>query len=248
MKIFISWSGVRSCYLAEKLRDWLKSLNHKIEPWMSKRDIDAGTRWPLEIANKLESISFGISILTPENATSPWLNFEAGALSKEASKSHVCTYLYAMEPGEIPRGPLTQFQAKRADEQGTRELVETLNASMGDDALSPDLLLRQFERIWRELELEFRNVPSPESAIPTPPPADKMLAEILELVRRTQIMSVDARRLRDLERMVIEQYKTLEKLGVQPSYAQYLVVGDAMAHERMDSPKPGLVHSSLREE
>ena len=51
------------------------------KPWMSETDIEKGTRGLSELAKALEAIKVGISCLTPENLSAPWLLFEAGARS-----------------------------------------------------------------------------------------------------------------------------------------------------------------------
>ena len=60
-----------------------------IKPYISSEDIAEGARWSTEIAKELESSNFGIIFVTKENVHSPWINFEAGALSREIEKSHV---------------------------------------------------------------------------------------------------------------------------------------------------------------
>ena len=82
MKIVISWSGERSKAIAEIFRLWLPCCLQYIEPWMSDSDIPKGKRWALELAGQLAGANFGLVCLTPENLYSPWVNFEAGALSK----------------------------------------------------------------------------------------------------------------------------------------------------------------------
>jgi hypothetical protein len=82
VKIFLSWSGLRSNALAKALREWLKSVIVTIDPWMSEEDIEKGQRWSTEIAKRLSNCKFGIICVTRENVGKPWLNFEAGAISK----------------------------------------------------------------------------------------------------------------------------------------------------------------------
>src|ERR1017187_1755284 len=94
MEIFVSWSGARSRSLALELCTWLRSVNHFFRPWMSDRDLRKGDRWSETIGNRLAVAHCGVICVTPENVDSPWLEFEAGALSK--SLSRVCPLLYGM--------------------------------------------------------------------------------------------------------------------------------------------------------
>ena len=90
MKVFISWSGAISHQVALVLREWLPSVIQAVEPYVSSEDIDKGARWTTDISKELEASQYGILCVTPENIEAPWLNFEAGALSKTIDKSRVC--------------------------------------------------------------------------------------------------------------------------------------------------------------
>ena len=116
MKVFISWSGHRCGQVASALRDWLPGVLQVIEPWLSSEDLPLGARWADEIARALQSTDVGIICLTPENLQSPWLMYEAGALSKRVSESLVCTYALDIPPTEIS-GPLAQFQSTIAQRE-----------------------------------------------------------------------------------------------------------------------------------
>jgi hypothetical protein len=54
MKVFISWSGPQSKYIAHALRIWLQSVIQHIDPWMSELDIGAGQRWGHELMKKAD--------------------------------------------------------------------------------------------------------------------------------------------------------------------------------------------------
>lgn len=93
MKVFLSWSGDRSKAVAEALHSWLPRVLQAVEPWTSFDNIERGARWAPELAQVLEETRFGILCLTPENLLSPWLLFEAGALSKTLDNTFVSPYL-----------------------------------------------------------------------------------------------------------------------------------------------------------
>src|SRR5215216_2046517 len=126
MKVFISWSGERSKTVALALRDWLPGVIQTVKPWMSKKDIDAGARWSNDVAKELGETRFGIVCLTRTNLNAPWILFEVGALAKTIDETFVCPYLIGLESTDIPPGPLTQFQSKRANELETWEMVYTI--------------------------------------------------------------------------------------------------------------------------
>ena len=133
MKVFISWSGIKSKTVAEKLHQWIPDVIQDVEPWMSESDIGAGARWGKEIAEELSEPNFGIVCLTKTNVKEPWIHFEAGALSKTIDNTYVCPYLIEMETTDVPAGPLNQFQAKKADKNGTFALISTMNDGLNSN-------------------------------------------------------------------------------------------------------------------
>ncbi|MEH2305843.1 TIR domain-containing protein [Nostoc sp.] len=165
MKIFISWSGERSKALAKVLRVFLEDVNQRIEPWMSEADIQAGERWASRLAIELNNTDFGILCLTPENMNSPWLLFEAGALSKSITNGSVVPYLLDISKGII-KGPLSQFQSKEANRQGTWELLLAVNEAMKNGSLEKERLQRYFESFWPNLESEINKILSSFTPLP----------------------------------------------------------------------------------
>jgi hypothetical protein len=102
--VFISWSGDRSEKMAAALYSWLPMVLQSAKPWMSKEDIEKGSRGLDEIGKALDAMSVGIICLTPENVEKPWILFEAGALSKAmGEKTRVCPYLFGGLRGEEVR-------------------------------------------------------------------------------------------------------------------------------------------------
>lgn len=200
MKVFISWSGERSRYIAAALRDWLPNVIQSLDPWMSDKDIDGGSRWLLALAGQLSEAMTGILCVTPENQSNPWLVFEAGALSKTIGQTMVCPLLYELEPAQLT-GPLSQFQAKALDQTSVLSILNTLNTSMTVGKLTSERLERAFTRCWPELEAKLKKVPTNEAAHKPKRKADDMLEEILTIVRDQRRREVaQAARYDDLQR------------------------------------------------
>ena len=183
MKVFISWSRERSKVVAEALRQWLPDVIQSVEPWLSSQDIEAGARWGDEVARELTETSFGIVCLTAENQTAPWILFEAGALAKTLDKSRVVPYLIGLEPTDVQRGPLAQFQGKRANKTETWGLVRTINRTL-EHPLQDDQIKRTFERWWPDLDEKLKQLPELEQNQESKRSTDDMIEEILELVRQ----------------------------------------------------------------
>jgi hypothetical protein len=183
MKVFISWSGLMSKKMAEAIYKWLPDVIQACEPWMSSTNIDVGNRWSSDLARELEETRFGILCLTPENLKEPWILFEAGALSKTIDKTNVCPYLLNMDPINLV-GPLVQFQATKADEEGTRKLIHSINNSQRKDALTEERLNKAFDLNWPDLNHSLTNiVTSSDLDMKAKRLPEDMLEEVLGIVR-----------------------------------------------------------------
>jgi hypothetical protein len=183
--VFISWSGERSKLIAEAFREWLPMVIQSVKPWMSNTDIDKGSRGLAEIAKALDGIKVGISCLTPENVSAPWILYEAGALSKTIDESaRLCTYLLGGLKKQDIKPPLGQFQHTLPEKDETLHLVRTINKAVGgDDALPENTLEPIFETLWPRLEVKLNAFPPAPRGVITPRPIEDMIAEILEFTR-----------------------------------------------------------------
>lgn len=188
MKVFISWSGNRSKRVASIFRDWLPSVIQSLEPFVSSEDIEKGSRWNTDIAKELKESTVGIICVTKENLTAPWLNFEAGALSKTLENTCVAPFLFDVKPSELKGSPILQFQTTSFTKEDLSKLLETLNVASGN-SLSEQKLSRAFEVWYPDLEKNLNDLRSElvekseeGSAIVKP----DILEEILEMSRNTQ--------------------------------------------------------------
>lgn len=182
--VFISWSGERSKVVAIKLREWLPRVIQAAKPWMSDIDIAKGSRGLNEVMKALSSMKVGIICLSPQNLDTPWLLYEAGALSKAIDDSNrLCTYLLdGLEPEDV-KPPLGMFQATRATKEDSRKLIQTINASVSDDPLGEEDFDEIFEAMWPSLHTTIKSLPLIEPTKTVRRKAEDMIAEILEIVR-----------------------------------------------------------------
>lgn len=147
MDVFISWSGQRSKIFASLFHDFIERLLHPIKPWMSSKDIEKGKKWGIEIGDKLSHNQFGIICVTPENQNSPWLMFEAGAISKTLSESRVFPVLIGMEAKDLV-SPLNQYQATIVNRDEIYQLLKALNNQMSELKVKEGILKEEFELKW----------------------------------------------------------------------------------------------------
>ncbi len=158
MDIFISWSKERSRGVAEALKKWIPHFVQSAKPWLSASDIAAGERWSLSVAGQLEKSQIGIFCLTPENLYTPWMLFEAGAISKKVNGAIVCPYLFEVSEAEIP-DPYRQFQVTTTEKDATRNLIKAINSQLGENAVDDEVLENTFKRFWPELKKAFEKIP-----------------------------------------------------------------------------------------
>jgi signal transduction histidine kinase len=182
MKVFLSWSGTRSRLLAAALRDWLPNVLQLVQPWMSDTDIRSGGRWSADLAKELEQTEIGIICVTPENQDTPWVMFEAGAISKVVATAAVIPYLYDLPSTEL-KGPLVQFQATAADREGTWKVLVAVNSALNTLALPAEILRRSFEKWWPDLEATVASIPDSREREPHARPDRELLEEVLVLAR-----------------------------------------------------------------
>jgi hypothetical protein len=204
LKVFISWSGGSSRDVALALRKWLRDLSDRVDSWVSDVDIDSGARSMDELNSELDGTHFGIIVVTQENQHAPWLNFEAGALSKQVggSKSRVIPLLMDMQSPTELTGPLSQYQAVLFEKPGLTKLLTSIAAQAGVDQSTMESRL---EKYWPDLVTEVAQIRSRH--------AERALAPS----RRSE---------RDLAEETLERIRSIERLlevssSTTPSTASY---------------------------
>ena len=185
MKVFISWSGKRSESVGERIRDWLPNVLQSVEPYFTPSDMDKGGVWATEISRELAKAKVGILCVTKENVNSPWILFEAGALSKQMDKSHVCPIVFDIKPTDLA-GPLAQFQSVRFEHDDFLKLLSVINDRLEDRKIAEKNLNVIFEKFWPDLEQEINeclDTKSIDKETESPRSDRDLLEEILQLMR-----------------------------------------------------------------
>lgn len=157
MKVFLSFSGDSSRQVAIALREWLPKVIQVVRPFISE-EIGKGERWSDAIANELGKTNYGIICVTRYNFKSPWINFEAGAISKAIHQSYVSPFLFGIDGARL-YGPLQQFQLTVYEKAAVLRLLSSINDRLPSDTqLSKELLEEEFEKWWPALSAKLDGI------------------------------------------------------------------------------------------
>ena len=158
MKIFISWSGSTSRSLAGILKRWLPTVLPYARPWLSSEDIRKGKPWGPELTRQLAATSYSIvCVTTREGARSPWVNLEAGAVSKYIEHAHVSPLLVGVSPEDLAGLPLARFQCTEFTKTDVGRLLRSINEAAGS-LISRKQLDQNLRNTWWRLQEDVREL------------------------------------------------------------------------------------------
>jgi hypothetical protein len=227
VKVFISWSGERSHTFALALAQWLQMMLQAAKPFVSS-ELDKGVRWMSEIMDELDTTSFGILCLTPENIRSSWIAFEAGALSKAlpGGKSRVVPVALGLASVADVPPPLGLFQGMLATRTEFKALVNTMNAIL-PNPLAQKTLDQVFNAVWPQFEAKLATIQKTGSAANHDGRSDtEKLDELLAILRTSSseiLHSLDKTALRlrteNASRQEIVEFILRTALFVRSPYA-----------------------------
>lgn len=132
-----------------------------IDPFISTNDIDKGAHWASDLSDELEGTDFGVACLLPENLVEPWIQFEAGAVSRtiqKGKKGRVAPVLFGVQQSDLVDNPLGWFQSTNFDKEDMRKLMEDINRVNDSESLKPEILDGAFEKNWADLEGAVRAI------------------------------------------------------------------------------------------
>jgi uncharacterized protein YjbI with pentapeptide repeats len=157
MKIFISWSGIQSQKIAQELQKWIPQVINSVIPYVTSESIKKGERWPNQIFKELEDSNFGLVCLNKDNLKSPWILFEAGAISKNKDSKLICLLFDGLNQNEVEK-PLSFFQNTEFNKEDYLKLMLSINESLDDKKLSDNLLTNSFDVWWPKLESKIKAI------------------------------------------------------------------------------------------
>jgi hypothetical protein len=144
-----------------------------VETRISDKDIMAGAAWRNELLDLLKEADFCVVCLDRASLNSLWIAFEAGFIANALAEPSICPYLIDLPPDEIGGHPLSGYQAKTADEEGTWGLILAIaRKQQGENPLYEQRLRRRFELYWQQqLTKEFEGLPAWGTATEQPTPS-----------------------------------------------------------------------------
>ncbi|GEM_PF-3213088 len=151
MKIFFCWSGESSHKISLLFDDFLKAIFPFIETFISSENIANGLMWNDILKKELKNCSIGILFITKQNINSPWINFEAGALSNSFVNSRVIPFLFGVEKSDI-RFPLAMFQSCDANKDEIQKFFMSINNYSEEPMIKESILIKNFESFWPNWE------------------------------------------------------------------------------------------------
>lgn len=127
MKVFMSWSGELSKFVAFKMKKSIENIfdGEDIEIFMSSEDIMMGEDWFVKIGEELKECDCAIICITQDNINSPWINFESGAIAMhDSDKRRIIPVLIDVK---LPKtSPLSHYQCSTLNPENYRKLLGDL--------------------------------------------------------------------------------------------------------------------------
>jgi hypothetical protein len=182
LKVFISWSQ-NSREFAGALNSAMERLFDTVETFYSP-EIPAGEQWLNMIEEELSNTDFGIICITKGNQKQQWLNYEAGALSRQVSdrRKRLGVILLDFDDKNDVDGPFKNFQMKMATVEDFKSLMKSLN-ELGPK-VKEDVLNDRIDREWPKLEEELTKLKMSPAKAPVPDRGiHEKVDELLRLVR-----------------------------------------------------------------
>jgi hypothetical protein len=131
---------------------------------MSSKDIRGGERSIRILSGILESCNYGICFIDDENVRSPWISFEAGAISKNVNASRLVVLLQNDKCiNLLSDTPLHDFEYKFVTKDEIKNLIDEIADRYGMEK-SKKNILKRLDDGWNNFEKEYSIAYSSETS------------------------------------------------------------------------------------
>jgi hypothetical protein len=184
LKVFVSWSK-NSRGVGKAVSDAVREIFDPVVETFISQEILAGSRGLDTIDGELNDTDFGIICLTRANQTEQWINYEAGALSRQVAdkRTRMGVFLIDLPGAEEVNSPMDIFQCKLATLEGFTDLMVSLN-KLGPE-LKESTLDKRIGAAWPDVHKAVEAVAKGEPTPVAKPPKsrDEKMDEVLGLVK-----------------------------------------------------------------
>ena len=159
---------------------------------------------------------------------SPWLLFEAGALSKLKS-AQVCTLLFGNLRNADVEGPLSNFQSTAFNRSDFLKLIQSMNSKLAKGRLEEQRLKTMFEKWWPDLEKAIGDSAADSETSAKPKRSqEELLSEVLEITREIARNLKVSSENEDYQKMRKLLNMSVDELGFSQSAAGILNNGNIL--------------------
>lgn len=186
LRVFISWSK-NSRGVGKALSDAVAEIFDPMVKTFISQEILAGSRGLDIIDTQLNETDFGIICLTKANQSEQWINYEAGALSRQVAdkRTRMGVFLIDLPGPEEVNSPLDIFQCKLATFEGFTDLMVSLNELGPNPTLQEANLTKRIDSAWPAVKKAVEVVQNGKPDVNVKPPKSQAekVDEMLGLVK-----------------------------------------------------------------
>ncbi|BCQ09610.1 hypothetical protein JMUB5695_03059 [Mycobacterium heckeshornense] len=167
---------------------------------------------------------------SPDNYTKPWLNFEAGALSKKLKddENRVTPVLVDFDLSALTNQPLVNYHAVTLDKEGMRRLCDSIARSAN---LNAQNVVQRFEQMWDSLDTGINAAKTQAGQQPPSPdvPVDKRLDALTASVKSLEsiVMELALRTPQDIDGQLILTSKEHGSVDVTETAREVVKIAEA---------------------
>jgi TIR domain len=162
LKVFISWSK-NSRGVGKAVSDAVNEIFAPVVTTFISQEIRAGSRALEEIDDALDDTDFGIICLTRSNQTEQWINYEAGALSRQVGdkRKRMGVFLIDFDSVDEVNSPMNIFQCKRSTLDEFSDLMKSLN-EFSPTVIKEDVLEKRINLVRSDIGKSVESVKPPK--------------------------------------------------------------------------------------